>query len=480
MSEKELRRVEVVSSVARGEFRLGDAAKVLRISYRQAKRLIRRYRQAGAVGLRHGNAGRQNRGKPAEFRLQVLELVRQKYSGEIGKRFGPTLAAEHLAEEDGLRVHRETLRRWMVTAGLWSRMRGAPCVHRQRRERKEHFGELVQLDGSFHDWFEGRGPRGCLMDMVDDATGVTHAWMGEAETIWAAVNTLRGWIEKYGVPVALYTDWKNVYKVEPTAKQELRGEEPLTQFGRMCARLGIAIITANSPQAKGRVERKNGVHQDRLIKKLRRQGISSYAEANAYLEEYLLALNTRFGRVPAQSPDYHRAAPAGAELAAIFRIEIKRSISNDWVVRYQGRYLQLLPASRRYAPRKQSVLICETQAGTLEAHYRGEPIAHREIPAPSARLGKDHSPDPVTHVSQSRPHHSHGPGGPFRRYVAAHIKRQRLTDMKRKAAARAARAAQTAPACVEPPVECARVPLQPNDSGGHFECANSGDIFNEL
>ncbi len=247
MSEKELRRVEVMARVVSGELQLGDAAVLLQVSYRQAKRLARRYPGGRACGA------------AAWQRWTVLQSRQAAATAPAG--FGPgTLAAEHLGEEDGLRVHPETLRRWMLEDGLWGRTRGKPRAHRQRRERKEHFGELVQLDGSFHSWFERRGPRGCLMNMVDDATGVTHAWIGEGEIIWAAVHVLRGWMENFGVPVALYTDWKNVYKVQPTAQQELRGEAPQTQFGRMCAQLGIAILTANSPQAKGRVERKNGVH----------------------------------------------------------------------------------------------------------------------------------------------------------------------------------------------------------------------------
>ena len=186
-----------------------------------------------------------------------MRLVRKKYSGEVGERFGPTLAAEHLAEEDGLVIDHETLRRWMLAEGLWSRQRKRK-KHCQRRERKAHFGELVQMDGSFHDWLEGRGPRGCLMNMVDDATSDTQARIGKEETIWAAAGVLRAWIEKYGVPVALYTDWKNVYVREASSKEQLQGAVPVTQFGRMCQRLGIRIIAASSPQAKGRVERNHG------------------------------------------------------------------------------------------------------------------------------------------------------------------------------------------------------------------------------
>src|SRR5450759_3184479 len=227
------------------------------------------------------------RGKPARFRRRVLKLVRKKYGGDEGERFGPTLAAEHLASEDGMRIDAETLRRWMLSEGLWSRRRKRK-PYRQRRERRRHFGELVQMDGSFHAWLEGRGPGGCLMNMTDDATSEVELRLGEEETIWAAVNTLRNWIEKHGVPQALYVDWKNLYKRAPTQREQLRGQEPVTQFGRMCEKLGIEIIAAGSPQAKGRVERNHGTHQDRLIKKMRRKKIRTHEQANVYLQqEYL-------------------------------------------------------------------------------------------------------------------------------------------------------------------------------------------------
>jgi len=267
MSGHELERVEVMGRVRGGELKLGDAAVMLKLSYRQAKRLWRQYREVGRQGLKHGNVGRaSNRSKPLKVRRRVLQLIRKKYSGSEAERFGPTLAAEHLVEEDGIVLDHETLRLWMLAEGLWSRRRRRK-KHCQRRERKAHFGELVQLDGSFHDWLEGRGPRGCLMDMVDDATSTTQAHLGKEETIWAAAGVLRSWIQKYGVPRALYTDWKNVYKRKATPGEQLRGEVPVTQFGRMCQKLGIRILAASSPQAKGRVERNHGTHQDRLIKK---------------------------------------------------------------------------------------------------------------------------------------------------------------------------------------------------------------------
>ena len=386
MSSRELERVDVMGRVASGGLKLVDAATMLELSYRQTKRLWRRFRQVGSQGLKHGNAGRpSNRSKPVKLRGRVLNLIKKKYSGVEQERFGPTLTAEHLAQEDGIVLDHDTLRLWMLQEGLWSRQRRRK-KHCQRRERKAHFGELVQLDGSFHDWLERRGPRGCLMNMVDDATSTTEARMGKEETIWAAVGVLRAWIKNYGVPGALYTDWKNVYKRKATSGEQLRGEVAVTQFGRMCQKLGIRIIAASSPQAKGRVERNHGTHQDRLIKKMRRKQIASYQAANQYLEqEYLPEHNRRFARQPAQAEDYHGRKPTAHELHEIFRLETERTISNDWVVRHEGHWMQLHPRQRRYGPTQSKALVCEWEQGVIQVYYRGERIAFSELKEPTKK-----------------------------------------------------------------------------------------------
>src|SRR5256885_5997583 len=223
MSMRELKRAGVLARVSAETLRLRSAAALMAVSYRQAKRLYARYRKKGAAGLRHGSAGRaSNRTTAAPIRKRVLALVRAKYGGAIDERFGPTLAAEHLASEDGITVDHETLRRWMLAAGLWSCARKR-SPHRRRRARMVHFGELVQLDGSVHPWFEARGPSSCLLTLVDDATGRSLGRFGAQETIWAAVAVLRRWIEAYGIPRALYTDWKNVYVRGPSQAERVTG-----------------------------------------------------------------------------------------------------------------------------------------------------------------------------------------------------------------------------------------------------------------
>jgi transposase len=379
MSASELTRAGVLARVAAGTLSVGSAATVMDVSYRQAKRLYRRYRTEGAQGLKHRSAGRRsNAARDVAAREHVLALVREKYSGPVDARFGPTLAAEHLASEDGIEVHHDTLRRWMLAAGLWSRARKR-SPHRRRRERMAHFGELVQLDGSFHPWFEDRGPHSCLLAMVDDATGRSLGSFSAQETIWAAAGVLRAWIAQHGIPRALYTDWKNVYVRVPNQEERATGAAPLTQFGRMCAKLGITIIPASSPQAKGRIERHHGTHQDRLVKKLRRHGIADVAAANAFLEaEYWAEHNRRFARAPASTDDFHVVVPPRLSLAHVFRLEETRTVSNDWVVRYANRHFQLARQSHQ-PPARSAVTVFENVAGEIEIRYRDRRMRWTEI-----------------------------------------------------------------------------------------------------
>lgn len=436
MSARELGRAGVLARVAARSLGLGAAAELMDVSYRQAKRLLRRYRAEGAKGVKHGNAGRRsNRAIAAEQRTRVLALIQEKYSGDAETRFGPTLAAEHLASEDKVSVDHETLRRWMLAAGLWSRVRKR-SPHRRRRERMPHFGELLQLDGSFHPWFEGRGPQSCLLTLVDDATGHTWGRFGAQETIWAAAAVLRGWIEQFGIPRALYTDWKNVYVRRPNAEERETGAEPLTQFGRMCAALGIRIIPASSPQAKGRIERNHGTHQDRLVKKLRRKGIATIEAVNAFLEaEYWEEHNRRFTQAAAAPDDYHVAVPRRVRLDHVFRLQDTRTVGNDWVVRYDNRLLQLERQSQR-PPARSTVVVFEDSAGQLEIRYRDRVMRWTEILAP---VGVSVAPSPpaaarprttVTPRTRRAPSADH----PWRRSDEDRLREQLLAEARRQAA----------------------------------------------
>lgn len=383
MSTKELRRGEVLSRVKRGELKLSEAASLLEVSYRQAKRLKKRYGEGGSQALVHGNVGRvSNRAKPPAFRQRVLGLVREHYAGEPGERLGPTLAAEHLRAEHGLTVDAETLRRWMLAESLWSRQRRRK-PHRTRRQRRAHFGELLQLDGSHHPWLEGRGPKACLMNLVDDATGRAMCLFSPEETTWAAADVLEAWVRAHGIPQALYCDWKSVYQRRPTTREVLEGVEPETQFGRMCRKLGIRIIAASSPEAKGRVERHHGTHQDRLVKKMRLRGIADYEEANRYLEEeYLPAHNARFAREPMAGADFHGRLAKRLDLRWTFCLEAERVVANDRVIRFENRFLQLRPKRNQSLGAGARVLVQQARDGGLRVLYEDREVAFERIAQP--------------------------------------------------------------------------------------------------
>jgi hypothetical protein len=275
----------------------------------------------------------------------------------------------------------------------------AEAVSAAARETAALWG--VGADGrKFSRLVEERGPDRCLMNMTDDATSEVELRLGEEETIWAAANTLRTWIEKHGVPQALYVDWKNVYKRAPTQREQLRGEEPVTQFGRMCEKLGIEIIAAGSPQAKGRVERNHGTHQDRLIKKMRRKRIRTHEQANVYLQqEYLPEHNGRFRQAAAEAEDYHRRAPSAVELREVFRLGSERIIGNDWVVRCDNRLFQVQAQSRKYAPAQDRVVVCEWQDGTVEIEYRGRKLLWKEISNTPPQVLAELKPSPLFRVA---------------------------------------------------------------------------------
>ena len=414
MNAKELRRGEVLRRVKRGELKLTEAAELLEISYRQAKRLKKRYGEGGSQALVHGSVGRASNRADPQRRERALERVRENYSGEPQKRFGPTLASEHLAADHGLEVPRETLRCWMLAAGLWSRRRKRK-PHRSRRQRKAHFGELVQLDGSHHDWLEGRGPKGCLMNFVDDATGRALCRFSDEETTWAAADLLQAWVCQYGVPKALYSDWSNVYKRPPTSREALEGIEPETQFGRMCAKLGIHIIAASSPQAKGRVERHHSTHQDRLIKKMRLADMADYEAANRYLDEqYLDEHNAKFVREPSAGADFHQRLPKSLDLQWVFCLESERVVSNDLVVCFENRFLQLKPRRNQDVGAGTRVTVQQAREGELRVVCEGDrKVAFEEIarPRPKPR------PEPKLRATPQRqkPAADH----PWRRPLAA-------------------------------------------------------------
>jgi len=373
MSAKEVRRLEVLALVNKGSLTLVEAAGLLDVGYRQTRRIWKIFRKKGAGGLMHRGRGRKgNRRLAASLHKRALSLVQSKYSD-----YGPTLAAECLAEEDRLVVHRETLRRWGIAAGIW-KLR-AKAAYRMRRQRRSCFGQMVQMDGSHHDWFEGRGPWCVLMVIIDDATNRTYARFYEGETMAAAMDCFCRYIKLCGIPHELYVDRASIYRSDrmPTAQEALVGTGPLTHFGKAMRQLTVKLILAGSPQAKGRVERRHAVFQDRLVKALRRRKINSIAGANAYLDKvFLERLNERF-TVPAANPaDVHRRPPRNLE--EVFCLRECRQVSEDWCVLYENRVFQLLKREQRLALARRTVDVHEQLDGRIVIRYQGRKLAFRE------------------------------------------------------------------------------------------------------
>ena len=406
----------------------------------------------------------------------------------MATRFGPTLVAEHLASEDGLTIDHETLRRWMLAAGLWSRQRGAE-PYRQRRERKAHFGELVQLDGSFHAWYEARGPARCLITMVDDATSRSAGRFRAEETIWAAAAVLRRWIEQ------LWRAARALHGLEERlcARRERRRSRrpalvPRTQFGRMCAALQIQIIPASSPQAKGRVERNHGTHQDRLVKKLRRLGDRGRRGGQRVSRDHVLAAAQR--ALPpgaAAAEDFHRRGPASPALGS--GVSARRDADRRARTGSCAITIALLQLARQsgYAPARSTVTVCEGRDGRLAIEYRGRVMQWTEVTGPPARRRRARAPPPPP------------PGPPVRRPRAATIIRgaRRYEGIRaRRPAVAGADPMTSAPVDAAGAVDAKSAPTAPwkttdrfstsvhtrsfNSEGDISNRVNAGDISNEL
>lgn len=383
MGTKELLRAKLMEMVKAGQIKLREAAARMKVSERQAKRIWARYQTHGDAGLLHGNQGKPSSRRIAgEIHEAAVEAYRQHYGD-----FGPTLAAEKLAERQGIEVDHETLRRWLLEAGEWTRKRRR-SEYRHRRARRERFGELVQFDGSAHEWFEGRRPGCCLMNMVDDARGVTLAFLCEQETTEAAMRLLWAWIDRYGIPQALYCDRKNAFVLdrEPSIEEQLAGIEPVSPFEYACQKLGIELIVAHSPQAKGRVERNHGVYQDRFVKELRLAGIGSIEEANRFLkEQYLPAINTKFSKPAREPEDAHVPLLDRTDLRDIFCFEERRVVSRDSVLQFERRLYRLPPRTRGRPQPGQKVVVRKWLDGSVHFYWKNKPLLVEEIRLPQGK-----------------------------------------------------------------------------------------------
>jgi hypothetical protein len=371
MSQRERDVLAILRGVVSGDRTVAEAACLLKKSVRQVRRLKSKLKTDGDGALVHGLRGKpSNRRLDAKLRSRVLTAYRRRYSD-----FGPTLACEKLQAE-GLMVGVETLRRWLLTEGLWERKRRRD-PHRSRRPRRSCFGELVQMDASIHDWLEGRGETLVLITMIDDATSQVVAKFYRAGTVEAHMDLLGMWLRKHGRPLALYTDRHSIF--EPHEKgQPLADPDAETQFGRALRDLEIELIRARSPQAKGRVERSFGTAQDRWVKELRLAKAKTCEEANAVLERLLPDHNRRFAKPARQPTDTHRRLGPGHRLESILSIQSERVVSNDYVVRFQNRFFQLLPPAYP-GLRRGRVIIEERLDGSLVIRFGKRYLKYREF-----------------------------------------------------------------------------------------------------
>lgn len=375
MSKKELDRKTLLESFICGKFTLKEVAYRMCISYRQAKRIWKQYKDQKDKGLQHKNRGKTPKNAYcSEFKNKVLTLYQKKYF-----EFGPTFAAEKLLEDDNVLVHAETLRLWLKTEGLWHRKRKRQ-VYRERRERKPCFGDLLQIDGSIHKWFPNDENYYCLLNIVDDATGICEALMDNGETTKVLLLTLKKWIESYGIPKAVYVDLKSVYvsckKLKEKYDDDLLIQEGFSVFEQVCKKLKIQIIRAYSPQAKGRVERKHAVFQDRFVKDLKLYGIKTIEEANIYLDKFLIKINKKFAKSKEDVPNTHRDAMSYGDLNQIICWQYKRQLRNDWTIQFKREYYQIRKGYEDILKPETFIILKKYLDGTMRFWHEGIELSY--------------------------------------------------------------------------------------------------------
>lgn len=412
MSKKELTRLEVMQRLEEKRLKQREAAEMLMISERHVRRLFRDYKEGGAERLIS-----KRRGKPSNNRLvpevvkQAIDLIYERYAD-----FGPTLAHEKIAEIHGLKISRESVRGLMVTEGLWKprKLKQSP-VH-QMRERRACFGELVQIDGSPHPWFEDRGPKCTLLVFIDDATGQLGAlWFVEVETFFGYCAAVRHYVERHGKPLAFYSDKHGIFKVNQQRPMGL--SSGLTQFGRAMQELDIEILCANSPQAKGRVERANQTLQDRLVKELRLRGISELHRANAYLPEFLEDFNHRFAVVPRSHHNAHRPLLPTQNLDLILCHQETRTLTKNLSVHYNNVIYQIHSQRPTYALRHAKVSVCENAQGQVTILYNGQPLDYSLYQKPVRQSEVVSTKSIDAHLNKIKIHpHKPAPDHPWRQY----------------------------------------------------------------
>jgi transposase len=371
MSQKEADRLKIVSQIGVKGLTVEEGSELMGISPRQTYRILKKIKEEGTKGIIHKLRGKKsNRGYPEEIKQRVIKLHEKEYWD-----YGPTLLTEMLLEHHGISINHETVRRWLRKNGITTSMR-KKRPHRKKRERRSCFGELLQFDGSYHDWFEGRGAECCLMNCVDDATGRVYLKFVVSENTQDIMLTMWEYIKTNGIPRSIYTDRASVYKAEGV----------LTDFGRAMGELGVEMIFAKSPQAKGRVERGNRTHQDRLVKGLRREGISNIAEANKYLQRRFIREHNEKFSVNPESADVHRTAN-GYDLKNIFCYKTTRQVRNDYTINLGGGYIQLLAGKSPLPRPKQNVTICKWLNEEIHIYFNKNELQYKMLQEKPGKRG---------------------------------------------------------------------------------------------
>ncbi len=372
MSVKELKRLKIIQEAIDRHITQKIAASIIGITERQTRRIIRVVRDEGEKGVIHKSRGMvSNRRIPDKIRNKVLMFYKKKYPD-----FGPTLASEKLSEIDNINISTESLRKWLIEAGIWKRRRKR-TRHRQWRQRKECFGQMVQMDGSHHDWLEGRGPELVLMGYIDDATNNTFARFYDYEGTIPALDSFRHYIKKYGIPQSVYLDRHTIYKSNKklSEEEEIEGlTRAKSQFERALSELGVEVIHAYSPQAKGRIERLFGVLQDRLIKEMRLRSIKTKQKANVFLQEYLLVYNKKFSIAAANETNVHVELPKYFNINNVLCVKTQRTIRNDNTISHNSKLYQMEESTKT-----KKVMVQERLDGSLYVTSNGTNLKYKQI-----------------------------------------------------------------------------------------------------
>ena len=384
MSRRETKRLHIIHHALDKRITQKRAAEIVNVSSRQLRRMLKRVREEGDDGISHRSRGKDSSHcVPKKIKEKALKLFKEKYSD-----FGPTFASEKLLDLHAIHISKETLRLWLNKENIpYEKRKGRK--HRQWRERKHHFGEMVQMDGSQHDWFEGRGPACVLMGYIDDATGTVYGRFYDYEGTMPAMDSMKRYIKRYGIPQSVYLDKHTTYKsnAKQSIEDELEDKRPMSQFERSLSELGVMVIHANSPQAKGRVERSFRTLQDRLVKEMRLAKINSVEQANEFLIRYHPPYNTKFKVQPVSDVDAHQPAPSMRELDKIFCIREERTVRNDLTIFYNGKLYQIKDAIQT-----KKVTVEERMNGSLHITHRSINLRYREI---KRRLVKETPKAPV-------------------------------------------------------------------------------------